>query len=125
VISQKKLTVYVAIIAVLLVILWFRPDFKSNAPSAPQPQPVATSVATSGTATERALCAALDGDPETLVTRALAVGNDAEAFDTYAGSLLVSEGALLQMYLGMTNNAAKVQEEINAMKETCAGPVGG
>ena len=81
--------------------------------------PGSGSVAVSGQATERALCAALDGDPNNLSPLIDAVANDAQA-----GISLQLEGSELEMYLSETNNAPKVQGVIDQMKSTCASQAG-
>ena len=117
--AKKEANPVVGFIVLLVVggIIWAT-CFHSNG-SGGGGTPGAGSVATSGTATERALCAALDGDPRDLPPLIAAVNNDAEA-----GASLVFEGAELEMYLGITNNAAKVQGVINDMKDTCASQAG-
>lgn len=79
------------------------------------------SVALSGTQTEQNLCAALVNGTswDRLPGLVNAVSNDAES-----GILLSLEGASLEMHLSMTNNGAKVQEDINDMLDTCSSQAG-
>lgn len=76
-------------------------------------------MAVAGTATERALCAALDGNPKKLPPLIDAVSNDAEA-----GISLQLEGASLELHLTMTNNSKKIRGDIDDMKRTCASQAG-
>jgi hypothetical protein len=82
--------------------------------ASPSGDPGEGSVGLTGTATEQALCAALDGNPNRLPPLIDAVANDAES-----GVSLSLDGALLELHLTMTNNERKVQEDIDSMKSDC------
>jgi len=118
--AKKEANPVVGFIVLLVIggVVWAT-CFHSSSSGGGGGVPGAGSVATSGTATERALCAALDGDPRDLPPLI-----DAELNDAESGISLGLEGTSLEMHLSMTNNAAKVQQDINDMKDTCASQAG-
>lgn len=113
---------FVGLIALLVIagLVWAVCSAIMKKPD-PNSPPGPGSVALSGTATEQALCAAVDSgaSPQRISALVGAVSNDAEA-----GITLGLDGVQLNIHLSETNNANKVQEDINQMKSDCRRDAG-